>query len=95
MIVQRYTFKVKPGCKGDFIQLTKALVEESGRTPRVCSYTFGPYHTVISDLEFESEEDMRKYWDEVDWSGPQASEWLKKHNELIESGATVELLQVH
>ena len=93
MIVQRITWKVKVGCKNEFIELTKAVVEEQGLTPRVCSYVFGPYDVVTSDLEFETEEDQQKY--HTDWSKPKTAEWAKKHAELTESGTTVELLRVH
>ena len=95
MIIQRITFPVKVGCRDEFIKLTKAVVAEMGLTPRVCSYRFGPYDVVISDLVFETEEDRQKFWAEVDWSTPKAVEWVKRGHELREFGTTTELLQVH
>ena len=95
MIVERLTFKVKVGCRAKFIELTKAVVEEAGMTSRVFSYRFGPHDIVISDLEFESMEDHRKFWDDLDWSQPKAAEWYKKEADLTESGQTNELLNLH
>ena len=94
MIIERWTWNVKVGCRDEVIELVKALVEETGLTPRVCTFTYGPYETVTSDLEFETEEDHKKFWDDLDWSQPKAAEWSKKRPDLTESSYR-ELLQVH
>lgn len=94
MIVERWTWKVKHGCRDEVIELGKAAVEEFGVTPRICTFAFGPWDIVISDLEFESEEDRKKLWADVDWSQPALAEWSKKEPELVVS-ATHELLEVH
>lgn len=95
MIIERWTWKTKFGCKDEVIKLVKAMVEGLGLTPRVCTFTFGPYHTVFSDLEFESEEDRKQFWDDFDGSQPDFVEWHKRQPELTESDITRELLQVH
>jgi len=93
MIVQRVMFKVKLGCRAEFIELTKAVVVEAGLTPRVCSYRHGPRDTVTSDLEFETEEDRQEF--PFDYSRPKAAEWVKKLTDLIVPGTTNEVLQVY
>ena len=95
MIIERWTWKAKVGCRAEVIELIKAGVAETGLTPRICSYVFGPYDIVSSDLEFETEEDRKKWWDEVDWKQPKMAEWLKKRPDLVESHGPHELLRVH
>ena len=97
MIVERWTWKVKVGCRTEVIKMVKAMVEEAGLTPRVCTYTFGPWWIVTSDLEFETEEDRREFWKDFDFSAPAFAEWYKKRPDLLESyeGNHHELLQVH
>ena len=95
MIIERWTFPVKVECQSEFIELTKASLAESGLTPRVCTYIVGPHDVVIFDLEFETELDRLKYWEDVDWGKPKAAEFKKKGADLIESGVTNELLRVH
>jgi hypothetical protein len=95
MIIERFTYIVKVGCRDEFIELTKVAVEEAGLTPRVCSYRQGPRDVVINDLVFETNEARLKFWKDMDWSKPKIAEWLKKEHELRVSGATNALLQVH
>jgi hypothetical protein len=88
---------VKIGCKPEVIKLVKALAEEAGMTPRVCTYRYGPLSLVTSDFEFQTEEDRIQYWKDFDWSAPAAVEWHNKLHDLLESweGNHRELLQVH
>jgi hypothetical protein len=95
MIVERWTWKVKLGCRAEVIELAKTAIAEAGLTPRICSFIFGPYDIVSSDLEFESEEDRQKWWAGLDWSQPGLAEWRKKEPELLVSGTSHELLHVH
>jgi hypothetical protein len=93
MIVERWTWKVKHMCRGEVVELTKAMVEEIGLTPRICTFTFGPWDVVTSDLEFESEEDRKMCWAGIDWSQPATAEWNRRERELVVS-ATRALLEV-
>ena len=95
MIVHRMTWKMKLDCRSEFIELTKAMLEEAGVTHRVCSFIFGPYDVVLVDLEFETEQDRQAYFANLDWSKPKITEWGKKHDDLIEPGTVNELLRVH
>jgi len=94
MIVERWTWKVKQWCRDEVVELTKAMVEEMGLTPRICTFTFGPWDVVMSDLEFESEEDRIEWWAGLDWSQPATAAWHKRERELVVS-ATRALLEVH
>lgn len=95
MIIERWTWKVKVGCRAEVIELVKAVVEESGLTPRVCTFTYGRYYEMVtSDLEFETEEDQKKFWNDLDSSQPAWVEWQKKRPDLTESSRR-ELLRVH
>ena len=95
MIVGRYTYRTKVGCKHEYIQLLKAAVAELGLTPRVCSYHAGPQDIVESDLEFETEEIHQQWSSSFDASLPAVAEWLKRLPDLIESGTVREELEVH
>ena len=94
MIMERRTYKTKVGCRDEVIKLIKALVEEQGLTPRVCTYVDGPQDIVTSYLEFETEEARQKWMDSRDPSGPVFVEAHEKVPDLIESYSK-ELLQVH
>lgn len=95
MIVERWSWKVKTGYRGELIEVVKALVAELGLTSRVCSYVYGPFDMVILDNEFESEEDLKESQAvRHDKPGPAMVEWVKKRRELVVS-ETHELLQVH
>ena len=95
MIVHRWTWKTNPGCREEFIALSKAAFEAQGVTPRICSFIFGPYDTVLVEIEFQSEQDRQAFFDHIDWSKPETSEWGKRHDDLVESGTVNELLRVH
>ena len=94
MIVRRFLWKAKTGGRAEVIELVKAMVEELGFTPRVCTYRDGSYDTVISYLEFETEEDEKRMWDNIDSSQPAWVEWHKRSPDLVESHWS-EYLQVH
>jgi hypothetical protein len=95
MIVVRYTWKVNHIHHSEFIKLLKAMIEEAGLTPRVCSHMFGPRDTVSSELEFETIEDWRAWWGDVDWSKPAVTEFEARYPDLAEIGMTAELLRIH
>ena len=97
MIIMRGKWKVKFGCEGEVIKFVKAVQEELGLTPRICTHMWGSQTTagiVTSDFEFETMEDLNKFWDNLDRSGPAYVEWHKKNTDLVESH-WLELLQVH
>jgi hypothetical protein len=95
MVIERITTPVKPGCRNAYIELVKALLAEAGLEPRVFSFIHGPMDVVTADLVFESEDKRLKWWAGIDWSKPKAVEWATKNTELVESGTTNQLLQVH
>jgi hypothetical protein len=94
MIVERWTWKVKVGSRAEVIELLKDWVQAAGLTPRVCTYVYGLYEVVTSDLEFETQEDQNQFWNDLDWSRPALAEWSKRRPDLTESSHR-ELLQVH
>ncbi len=95
MIVERWTWKAKPGRKSELIEWAKALVEREGLTARVYSTWFGSYNTVSMDAEFETDQDRLEYWAGIDWSQPEVIASLEKLHELMESENMHELLHVH
>ncbi len=94
MRIMRFTWKAKTGCRAEVIRLVKAMVVELSLTPRVCTYMYGAYDIVTSYLEFETEEDQNKFWNNIDTSQPAWVEFHKKLPDLVESHWS-ELLQVH
>ena len=95
MIVERWTWQAKVGCRDEVVKLVKAMVEEAGLTPRVCTYVYGPFQVVTSDLEFETMEDQKRFGDELDHSQPAFVEFHKKYADLVELTISREVLQVH
>ena len=94
MIIARYSWKAKTGCRAGIIEFIKGLVKELGFTPRVCTHVWGSYDMVTSDLEFETMEDLDKFWSNLE-PIPAFVEWEeKKRVDLVESHWR-ELLQVH
>ena len=94
MIVQRETFKVRPGHMSEFIELIKAEDERVGRTDRIYHVEWGARDTVIVEFEFETEEERQKFWDDRN-AQPEATEFGKRYNELRVSGGTSELLLLY
>ena len=95
MIVERWTWTIKRGCRNEFIEVMKAMLKLNGFAGRVCTHKFGPYDVVSWYQEFESMEDRQKVWDAIDWSRPEVAELRKKNEDLSEPGTTRELYQVH
>ena len=94
MIVERWTWTAKVGCKREAIEAIKALLELNGFKGRVCTHMSGAYYAITWYQEFETMEDRQKVWGEIDWSRPGVREMLKKHQDTIETGTTREILQV-
>jgi hypothetical protein len=93
VIVSRHKWRVKHGCRDEFIELIKAALDEDGVPYRVCSFIYGDYDAVLVDTEYETEEDHLEH--SYDWSKPKISEWAAKLDDLVESGTVHELLRVH
>ena len=94
MIVQRMTFKAKPGRLNEMIELFKVERERIGGTGRILSYLYGPRDVMVNVLAFETEQERQKFWDE--WRvQPEAVKFLEKFDELRESGGTSELMRQH
>jgi hypothetical protein len=84
--MERHTWKAKYGCRSEVIKLVVAAVEELGLTPRVYTYVHGPHDLVMSYVEFETEEDQKKFRDRDRLpSQPAYDEWHKKEFDLVES----------
>ena len=95
MIVERWTWEVRPDNQSEVIESLKALVKALGFTPRICTYRFGAVDKVVSDIEFESFLDREKWWEGVDRNLPEYLAWIEKQSDLTEAGRTCELLIVH
>jgi hypothetical protein len=93
-IVERFIWKIKIGCVDEFLEMAMAERERFGQsgdhgTYRLYSARYGPIDTVVGEWVFEDEEQQKKAW--AEWSPqPEAQEWIRKANELIE-GATREV----
>lgn len=95
MIIERWTWVVRPVHQSEVIELLKALVEALGFTPRICTYRFGAIDKISSDLEFESFLDREEWWEGFDPNLAEYVVWIEKELELAEPGLTCELLIVH
>ena len=91
MIVERFTWHVKPGHTPEFVELVKAERERVGEvTLRLYVPFFGPHNVVIGEIEFENTEEQDKYWE--GWLGkPEAQTFLENLVKLQDAGGSREL----
>ena len=88
MIVERFTHTAKPGYREELVELLKGWVEGSGAPGRVLTPGYADWDMVELDVEWETNEDMDKFWNDYDSSQPGVSEFHKKNKDLRESGST-------
>ena len=88
MIVKRYTHTAKPGKRGELIEVLKDWLEGSGASGRVLTPGHTNWDTVQVELEHETEEDMDKFWADLDRSHPAVAGVHKRINALRESGSS-------
>jgi len=95
MIVQRNTFRVKPGKQPEIIEMMKAAHEMLGSRNRSRIYTsnIGPFQKIVNDIEFESLAQVAEYWEDW-WSREETPAFMEKWNQLIESGGGAEIWNV-
>jgi hypothetical protein len=87
MIVVRNTFNVKLGCMDKVIQLNKSEVATWDNPPIWRFYTpnDGKNDKFAEEFEFENLAESEKFW--TAWlAKPETSEFIKKWNELVETG---------
>jgi hypothetical protein len=86
MIVERFTWTVKPGYMDKFIELLKA---ESVKPPqfkwRIYISNISENDTVAEEFEYENLAELEKSWDEW-FAKPETAEFLKKFDECREPG---------
>jgi alpha-D-ribose 1-methylphosphonate 5-triphosphate synthase subunit PhnH len=81
MIVHRVIRTAKPGCSSELRKVLKSWVELSGATGRV--YTTNANHdTVILDVDFDTEEDLKEFYNGLDWDQREMVEITTKINDL-------------
>ena len=93
MIVERWTYPVKPGCQEAVVKMLKEEIE--GNTVFTHSYRIytpdiGPQDVVVVEWEYEDLQEMQADWDA--WlAKPGTPEFLEKWNELTERGGHREI----
>ena len=94
MLVNRITHIVKRGCMEEALALLKA---EGDRYTRPRNYNHRLYRPHIGhsdvlafEIEFESMEDHKKFWDEYS-ARSETTEVTEKYNKLVEPGTTTEI----
>ena len=91
MIVERFTWHVKPGHQPEFVELVKAERERVGEvTLRIYVPFYGPHNVVIGELEFKDTEEQDKFW-ETWWQAPEAQTYLENLAKLQDAGGSREL----
>jgi hypothetical protein len=91
MIVERFTWHVKPGRQQEFVELVKAERERAGEgTLRIYVPFFGPHNVVIAEIEFENTEEQDRFWEEW-WQAPEAQTYLENLSKLQDAGGSREL----
>lgn len=92
MIVHRFTYRVKPGRTSELVQLTLDEWKRGGSSVphRVYVPVFGPRDQVCMEVEFADLAERKKFWDEW-WNQPTTPAFVKKWNELVDSGGSEEI----
>jgi len=96
MIAERWTWKVKPGCWDEALQLLKAERDRRATAGPARIYyqgtpgLFGPLGRIVWEKEFEDEEARQKFWSDW-WSEPESREFNKKFWDLMETDGSHEL----
>ena len=91
MYINRRTFKTKTGAVSD---LVKYLMEIRGDIPiKIYSPYIAPFDTLVFDIEFESLDAFKKFWDEFN-AAPESVQINAKWYSLVEPGGTNELWEV-
>lgn len=91
-VVERFTWKTKVGHRDEIAELARDWAQRHGLTPhiRLPWFSSQDWWTVTSDLIFETEEERRAFWDDVDWSEPHSREIVDKLHDL-QQGHTHEM----
>jgi len=92
MIVERFTWKVKPGYGDQFVELIKAEATKSLTSNKWRLYTpnIRGFDVIACEFEFENLAALEKYWDEW-YARPETAEFWKKFDEYRESGGGSEI----
>ena len=92
MIVHRLTIHVKQGCMEEALKMLKAARAklDNPNIARIYTSNIGPFNQLVEDLKFENLSEYEKFWEEW-WSKPETTEFMKKWNELVETGGAGEV----
>ena len=91
MIVERMTFKEKPGRTAEAVKMLQDSWKWPGLpmiTHRIYRTISGKFDEIIQELEFEDFEARDKFWADVPWS----PEFMEKWVALGDSGGSREFL---
>ena len=85
MIVNRQVYKIKPGCMDEAVAMLVALREQGPRTSCVYRSQFGPFATVVFEMEFENLAEYEKDW--AEWfASPEGAALEEKWVPLMAEG---------
>ena len=92
MIVNRLTFRVKPGCMEEVLKMVKAerAKLDNPKMARIYTPNIGRFDLLVEDLEFENLAEFDKFW--TAWgSKPETAEFMEKWETLVETGGFGEI----
>ena len=94
MIVERRTYHVKPFCQQEAADFVMQVGEQIAfpHAYRVYIPIVGLGNVIYHELEFENFEERQAFWADF-FARPEMHGWIKKWEELIESGFSNELLR--
>jgi hypothetical protein len=96
MIVDRRTFRVKPGCEEAVVKMIKEAIEGNtiyNRSYRIYTPDISPYDVVVVEWEYEDVPEMRAAW-EAWLAKPGTPEYMEKWLELTERGGGGEIWEL-
>ena len=91
MIVQRATWKAKPGHVEDLIALLKSESSKEGMSYRVYTTLSGSHETMVVEWEFESLAAQEAFWAKRS-AKPETPSFMVKWRELTENEGSTEFL---
>lgn len=99
MFIDRRTFRVKPGCMPEMVELCKTQIapfyedRKGAGSLRFLVNKVAAFDTWVFESEWNSLAEWEAYW--TDWRAkPESAEFLRKLAELLESGGEHQLWTV-
>ena len=92
MIVERMTWKAKPGQENALVEAVKEAfaMHPAPHGRRILTPNVGPYNEVVVEIEYDDISENAAYWEEW-FSKPEYPAFAEKWNKMVVSGGGSEI----